>query len=71
MKENLYQLAKEYVGVIGRIETTSDPGKLQLLEEKRVDLHGKFMDALKRQGIRFKDRDHATRIAIRIANGEL
>ena len=71
MKENLYQAAKEYVEVIEKIEKTADPKKLQLLEEKRVELHWKFIDMLKKQGIEFKDRDHATRIAIRIAHGEL
>jgi uncharacterized membrane protein (DUF106 family) len=71
MKENLYYAAKEYVEVIEKIEKTTDPKKLQQLEEKRVELHWKFIDMLKKQGIEFKDRDHATRIAIRIAHGEL
>ena len=71
MKHNLYQLAREYVKVIEEIESTSDSKKLQSLEEKRVDLHWKFIDALKKQGIQYKDRDHATRIAMRIAKGEL
>lgn len=71
MKDNLYQAAKEYVEVLEKIEKIADPKKLQLLEEKRIELHWKFIDILKKQGIKFKDRDHATRIAIRIANGEL
>ena len=71
MKENLYQAAKEYAEVIEKIEKATDPKKLQLLEEKRLDLRWKFIDMLKSQGIKFKDRDNATRIAIRIANGEL
>ena len=71
MKENLYQAAKEYVEIIEKIEKTTDPKRLQLLEEKRVEFHWKFIDMLKKQGIEFKDRDHATRIAIRIAHGEL
>ena len=71
MEETLYELAKKYVGVIEKIEKTIDEKKLQSLEEERVELHGKFMDLLKAQGIKFQDRDHATRIAIRIANGEL
>jgi len=71
MKENLYHVAKEYVGVIDLMEKTSDPKKLQVLEERRIELHWVFIDMLKKQGIRFKDRDHATRIAYRIANGEL
>ena len=61
MAENLYQLAKEYVGFIEKIERTSDPDRIQSLEEKRGDLHWKFMDLLKKQGIKFKDRDHAVR----------
>ncbi len=71
MKETLFEVAKEYIGIIERIEKTSDPAKLQSLEERRSDLHWKFIDLLKAQGIKFKDREHATRIAVRIANGEL
>ena len=71
MKSNLYRAAKEYVDVIEKIEKTSDRKTLQLLEEKRIELHWEFIDLLRKQGIKFKDRDHATRIAIRIANGEL
>ena len=71
MKENLFQAAKEYVSLIERIEKTSDPKRLQILDEKRVELHWKFIELLKEQGIKYKDRDHATRIAVRIANGEL
>ncbi|OGX06487.1 MAG: hypothetical protein A3G87_07775 [Omnitrophica bacterium RIFCSPLOWO2_12_FULL_50_11] len=71
MKANLYHAAKKYVEVIKKIEKTPDPKELRLLEEKRVELHWKFIDVLKRQGIAFKDRDHATRIAVRIAHGEL
>ena len=71
MKDNLYHAAKKYVEVIEKIERTTNPKELQLLEEKRVELHWKFIDLLKDQGIKFKDREHATRIAIRIANGEL
>lgn len=71
MKRNLYHVAKEYAEVIEKIERTSDPDKLQDLEEKRVELHWIFIEMLKKQGIKFKDRDHATRIALRIAKGEL
>ncbi|MCG3205558.1 MAG: hypothetical protein KCHDKBKB_02280 [Elusimicrobia bacterium] len=71
MKSNLYAVAKEYVEVIDLMEKTSDPKKLQVLEERRGDLHWAFIDLLKKQGIKFKDREHATRIAYRIANGEL
>ena len=71
MKENLYNAAKRYVEVIEKIEKTTNPKGLQLLEEKRVEPHWEFIDLLKSQGITFKGRDHATRIAIRIANQEL
>ncbi len=71
MKENLFQVAKEYIELIERIEKTKDLEKLQPMEEKRVELHGMFMDLLNQQGIKFKDRDHAVRIAYRIAKGEL
>ncbi len=71
MKNNLYHAAKQYVEIIEKIEKTTDPKEIQRLEEKRIELHWKFIDMLKSQGIDFKDRDHATRIAIRIAHGEL
>jgi hypothetical protein len=71
MAKNLYQTAKEYVKILEKIETTNDTRKLQNLEEQRVDIHWQFMELLKQQGIKFKDRDHATRIAIRIAKEEL
>ena len=71
MTNNLYHAAKKYVEVIEKIERTTDPEELQKLEEKRIDLHWKFISLLKKQGIQYKDREHATRIAIRIAHGEL
>lgn len=71
MKDNLYQLAQKYVDVIEIIEETTDAKKLQALEEKRVQLHGEWLDLLKAQGIKFHDREHATRIAYKIARGEL
>ena len=71
MTNNLYHAAKKYIEVIEKIEKTTDPEELQGLEEKRVDMHWKFIDLLKKQGIKYKDREHATRIAIRIAHGEL
>ena len=67
----MLQAAKSYVEVLEKIERTSNAKELQLLEEKRVELHWKFIDMLKIQGIKFKDREHATRIAIRIAKREL
>ena len=71
MNGSLYQLAREYVVLLEKIEKTKDPNRIQDLEEKRIALHGQFMDMLKKQGIKFKDRDHATRIAYRIVNEEL
>lgn len=71
MKTTLFQAAHQYVATIKQIEQTRDTLKLQNLEEKRIDLHWQFMEQLKSQGIYFKDRDHATRIAYRIVNGEL
>ena len=71
MKENLWQAARKYVEVIEKIEKTTDPKEIRRLEEKRIELHWKFIDMLKKQGIEFKSREHATGIAIRIAHGEL
>ena len=56
---------------IERIERTSDTKELRELEEQRVICHNRFADALKAVGIRYKDREHVTRIAYRIANEEL
>lgn len=64
---DLIWAAKEYVSVIGQIEKTSDANKLRRLEHQRVDLHWDFMDLLKKHGIAFRDRNHATQIAMRIA----
>jgi len=71
MAKNLYQIAVEYVNILEMIESTNSTRKLQDLEEQRVELHWQFMEMLKQQGIKYKDRDHATRIAIRIAKEEL
>ena len=71
MAKNLYQTASEYVKIIETIENTHETKKLQDLEERRVELHWQFIELLKQQGIKYKDRDHATRIAIRIAKEEL
>ena len=71
MKPNLFELAAAYVKLIERIERTSDRQELQELEEQRVGAHNRFADALKSAGIHYKDRDHVTRIALRVANEEL
>ncbi len=71
MRKTLFELAKEYVAVIEAIEQNTDAKKLQALEEKRVQLHGLWMDFLKEQGVAYHDREHATKIAIKVARGEL
>ena len=71
MNHNLYDLAVSYIKLIERIERTSDRAELQKLEEQRVEAHNAFADALKAAGIKYKDRDHVTRIAFRIAKEEL
>ncbi len=71
MKQNLYELAAAYVKIIETIEHTHDRHELQKLEEKRVEAHNKFADALREAGIAYKDRDHVTRIAYRIAKEKL
>ncbi len=70
MNKELVKTAREYVQTINKIEKTTDPFKLQKLEEHRVQQHWKFIELLKKQGIFFKDREHATLLAIRIAAGE-
>ncbi len=71
MKVTLFDLACAYVKIIEQIEHTSDPRALKDLKEQRVIVHNKFADALKAAGIHYKDRDHVTRIALRIAKEEL
>ena len=70
-RPSLFELASAYVKVIERIERTSDRAELQRLEEQRVQAHNAFADALGMAGIRYKDREHVTRIAVRIAKEEL
>ena len=71
MKQKLFELAVAYVKIIEQIEHTADPKRLHELEEERVIHHNKFADALKAAGIHYKDREHVTRIAFRIAKEEL
>ena len=71
MNKDLYDLAKKYAALIDKIEKTKDLNKVQLLEEMRVVLHWQVIELLKSEGLKFKDRDHATRIAIQIANKKL
>lgn len=71
MEPSLFELARVYVKVIEQIEHTSDPRELRALEEQRIEAHNRFADALQTAGIRYKDRDHVTRIAYRIARQEL
>ena len=70
-KPTLFELAVAYVRIIERIEHTADPVRLRELEEQRVIHHNQFADALKAAGIQYKDREHVTRIAFRIAKGEI
>ena len=71
MKQTLFDLAVAYVKIIERIERTADAQQLHELEEERVIRHNQFADALKAAGIQYKDREHVTRIASRIAKEEL
>jgi hypothetical protein len=71
VKRNLFELAVAYVKVIERMEQTADAGQLRALEEERIVRHNQFADALKAAGIHYKDREHVTRIAFRIAKEEL
>ena len=71
MTANLYELAVAYIKLIESIERTSDRHELQRLEERRVEAHNRFADALQAVGIKYKDREHVTRIALRISKEEL
>jgi hypothetical protein len=69
-KWKLYNVAKQYIEVIEQMEHTSDSQLLADLEEERARLHTRLLGILKREGIPFKDREHVTRIALRIARGD-
>lgn len=71
MELTLFQSAEAYVNLTLQIEKTNDPVKLDALKEKRVEFHWIFMGKLTQEGISFKDRDHAARIAFRIVCEEL
>jgi hypothetical protein len=71
MRATLFELASADAKIIERMMRTSDPQELRELEEKRVMAHNRFADALKAAGIRYKDREHVTRVAFRIAHQEL
>lgn len=66
----LIEAAKNYVGVLERIERTSHHLKLRHLEHVRVDLHWDFIEMLKERGIQFRNRQEATEIAIQIARSQ-
>ena len=70
-KATLFDWACTYVQVIERIERTRDPKEMQELEEQRVMRHNRFAEALRAAGIHYRDREHVTRIAFRIAKEEL
>jgi len=63
----LYRLAKTYIEIIEKMEQTSDKKRLLALEEKRIIRHNKLFEALKTEGIPFRDREDVTRIAYRLA----
>ena len=63
----LRDLASSYIKVIEQIERTSDPQELRELEEQRVIWHNRFADALRAAGIPYRDREHVTRMALRMA----
>ena len=69
--KSLFYAAKHYIDTIEQIEKTADPFQLQKLEEQRVIQPWQFIELLKKQGIKFKDREHATHIAFKIAKGDL
>lgn len=62
----LYPAAKKYVEIIEKTERAAEPLNLYL-HERRVTLHWQWVDLLEREGIRFRDRDHAMELAYKIA----
>lgn len=66
---DLYAIAQKYVEIIEKIEKTSDKNCLYKLEEQRVIWHNAFIDALRKEGIPYKDREDVCLIAFRILKG--
>lgn len=67
----LFGIAKEYVATIEALERTHDRETMARLEEERAVWHGRLIDKLKKEGIRFKDRGHVTELAFKIVRQEL
>jgi hypothetical protein len=65
-KWNLYNVAKRYVEIIEQMERTRDAQRLTDLEEQRVIWHNRLLRILKREGIRYRDRDHVTQLAFHL-----
>ena len=65
-KGKLYNVAKQYIEIIEQMERTKDTEKLADLEEQRAMWHNRLLDALKREGIPYKDREHVTKLAYHI-----
>ena len=65
-KEAPYNVAKRYVAIIDAMEKKHEPERLLELEEQRVIWHNKLLELIKREGIRFKDREHVTALAYRL-----
>jgi hypothetical protein len=69
-KKTLREIARRYIEIIQAMERTSNKSKLIELEEQRIIWHNKFIEAMKQEGIPFKDRENVTRIAYRLAEEE-
>jgi len=70
-QDTLFGIAEQYIEIIEAMERTADKEDLARLEEERALWHGRLMDKLKKEGIKFKDREHVTAIAFRIVRQEL
>ncbi len=51
------------------MERTHNANALRDLEEERVIWHNRLLEILNREGIKFKDREHVTALALRIVKG--
>ena len=65
-KLSLYNIATHYIEIIERIEQVAEVEILTDLEEERVKWHNRLIQALKKRGIPFQDREQVTVLAYRI-----
>ncbi len=70
---SLLRTCETYAHHLQRMERVGDPDPqaMEFNEALRVQLHNAVLDEMEHAGIRFRDRDEASRMAWEIVNAEL